>query len=220
LLNSGTISGILSGFWAALLQGYSLTLFLFNLVLLPFMVFYIAVDFPHLHRAFLAFCPVNLRKPVAKVATEINVLVSAFVQGQLMICSILFFIYLIGMLLIGMEASLLLALLSSFGNLIPYFGTLAGISLSLLITLVKYGDLFHVCLVLGLYMFAQTIEGFLLTPRIMGEKVGISPLVIILAIFANGKLFGLLGIFLAVPIAAIVKVLGAHLRGWVIERTR
>jgi predicted PurR-regulated permease PerM len=220
LFSSGAITGILSGFWAALMQGYSLTVFLFNLVLLPFMVYYIAVDFESLHHAFLAIFPGPQRKKIAKLGAQINVLVSAFVRGQLIVCCVLFVLYFGGMLAIGLEGALMLAVISSFGNLIPYFGFILGISLSLLTALVTFGDVTHLLLVLGLFLTVQAVEGTFITPRIMGEKVGISPLVVILAIFANGKLFGLLGIFLAVPIAAIVKVLGVHLRGWVIERMR
>jgi predicted PurR-regulated permease PerM len=116
------------------------------------------------------------------------------------------------------ELWFLLALIAGFGNLIPYLGFLTGIVLSSIMALVTFGDTEHLVQVLILFGIVQALEGTLITPRIVGNKVGLSPLAVILAIFAGGKLFGLLGVFLAVPVAAALRVIWRYLHRWLISR--
>lgn len=211
-------STVVAGLSSALLSGYSITLFLVNLALLPFIVFYLAVDFPNLHRQLLALFPRDLRPAVRRMALDIDHYVAAFVRGQIMVCTILFVLYAVGLGALGLDLWLLLAVISGFGNLIPYVGTLVGITLSSIMAAVTYGSLTYVWWVLGLFAVIQFLEGTFITPNIVGNKVGLSPLVIILALFAGGQLFGLLGVFLAVPLAAIIRVLGSELRGWLVRK--
>jgi predicted PurR-regulated permease PerM len=105
----------------------------------------------------------------------------------------------------------LLAVISGFGAIIPYMGFIIGIVLSSIMALATYGDFIHLVQVWVVFVLVQALEGTLITPRIVGDKVGISPLVVILAIVAGGQLFGLLGVFLAVPGAAVARVLLKHL---------
>jgi predicted PurR-regulated permease PerM len=116
--------------------------------------------------------------------------------------------------LVGVDLWLLLAAIAGFGNMVPYVGTVSGILLSSVMALVTFGDFSHVFSVLGVFAAVQLIDGTIITPRIMGESVGLSPLVIILALFAGGQLFGLLGIFLAIPAAATLRVLVRHSYNW------
>lgn len=213
------ISKIGSGLFATLLTGYNITLTLINLALLPFIVFYLAVDFPSLHRGALPFFPISMRATVQSIANEINTYVSAFIRGQMMVGVVLFVLYAIGLGSIGVELWFVLAIISGFGNMIPYLGFLVGIILSSMMALVTFGDFSHIVAVWGVYGVVQMLEGMLITPKIVGDKVGLSPLVIILAIVAFGKLFGLIGIFLAVPFAAITRVLGRHFYTWMLQRS-
>lgn len=208
---SGALEKVLRGAVSALLSGYSLTLTLLNLALLPFLTFYIAVDFESLHRRALALFPPGARKRVHGIASEIDGYVSAFVRGQFMIGTILFLLYAAGLWWVGVDLWLLLALISGFGNLVPYLGFLSGIALSTLMALVTFGDFSHLVQVWVVFAIVQGLEGTLITPRILGEKVGLSPLAVILAIVIGGQLLGLLGVFLAVPGAAALRVLAGHL---------
>ena len=210
---SGAVEKLLRGATAALLSGYSLTLTILNLALLPFLTFYIAVDFNALHRQALALFPVGARRRVRDIALEIDSYVSAFVRGQFMIGTILFLLYGAGLWFVGVELWLLLALIAGFGNIVPYLGFLAGIVLSTLMALVTFGDFAHVVQVWVVFAIVQGLEGTVITPRILGEKVGLSPLAVILALVVGGQLFGLLGVFLAVPAAAALRVLGGYLHG-------
>ena len=208
---TGAIENLVRGAGQALLSGYSLTLTILNLTLLPFLTFYIAVDFGAMHRRALALLPLAARGPVERIGGEIDGYVSAFVRGQFMIGAVLFLLYALGLWIVGVELWLLLALVAGFGNVVPYLGFLVGIVLSSIMALVTFGDFAHLVQVWAVFAVVQGLEGTVITPRILGEKVGLSPLAVILAIVVGGQLFGLLGIFLAVPGAAALRVLGAHL---------
>lgn len=217
-VSGDTLNKILAAIGGTLLQGYSITLTLINLFLLPFIAFYLAVDLPRIHRTMLDFVPGQYRPTVRKLAEEIDVYVSAFVRGQFTVCAILFVLYAIGLWVLGVELWFLLAIVAGFGNIVPYLGFLIGIVLASLMAIVTFGSWFAVVKVWTLFAVVQFLEGTFITPKVLGEKTGLSPLIVILAIFAGGQLFGLLGVFLAVPGAAVVKVLGAHAHRWVLKR--
>jgi predicted PurR-regulated permease PerM len=203
---------------AALLSGYSWAMALVNLLLLPFLFFYIAVDFRGIHERVLLILPVLKRDKVKAIGLEIDSRIRNFLGAQLIISTILFLLYAAGLWVIGVELWLLLAFITGFGNLIPYLGFIVGIVLTSIMALVTFGDFSHLLQVWGYFAVVQTLESIYITPKIQGTKVGISPLVVILAIVAGGKLFGILGVFLAVPLAAVLKILATNLRSWAIDR--
>lgn len=216
-ISGDTIKRIGNGVMATLLTGYSGALALFNLLLLPFIIFYIAVDLPRIHAFFRALFPITRRSRVDQVCKEIDRYVSSFVRGQAIVCTVLFVLYAIGLGLVRVDLWLLLAAIAGFGNMVPYLGTAIGIFLSCVMAVVTFGDVSHVAWVLVVFAVVQFLEGMVITPRIMGESVGLSPLVIILSLFAGGQLFGLLGIFLAIPAAATLRVLVKHSYRWVLD---
>ena len=203
----------------ALLTGYSFTLTIINLLLLPFIVFYLSIDIDKFHTTVYKLVPKPQRKTVRVLAAEINEYTSAFLKGQLLLGCIMAFLYLIGLGFVAkIELWFLIAVLAGFGNIVPYLGTLLGITLGSIMALVTHEQFSAVLWVWGVFAVVQFLEGMIITPKILGDKVGLSPLSVILAVVAFGKLFGLLGLFLAIPIAAIVKVIGKHLHGWVVSR--
>lgn len=210
-IDGETINRLLAGAGATLLRGYSITLTILNFFLLPFIVFYLAVDLPRFHAWVLSLFPGRKRKRVASIAREIDEYISAFVRGQVTVGAVLFLLYCIGLAIVGVELWFLLAVIAGFGAIIPYMGFIIGIVLSSIMALATYGDFIHLVQVWVVFVVVQALEGTLITPRIVGDKVGISPLVVILAIVAGGQLFGLLGVFLAVPGAAVARVLLKHL---------
>jgi predicted PurR-regulated permease PerM len=155
---------------------------------------------------------------VELIFREIDGYVSSFVRGQFLVCTVLFALYALGLWIVGVDLWLLLAVITGFGNLVPYVGFLSGIVISSLMALVTFGDMLHVVYVWLVFAIVQALEGTIVTPRILGGSVGLSPLVIILALFAGGQLAGLLGIFLAVPAAAAFRVLVRHGYQSVMER--
>ncbi|MCB0333530.1 MAG: AI-2E family transporter [Bdellovibrionales bacterium] len=219
-VSGDTIQGIVSGIASTLLRGYSLTLTIVNLFLLPFLVYYIAVDFDRINSYVLEWFPILQRQKVAKLFAEIDMYVSAYVRGQLTVGFVLFLLYATGLGIIGVELWFLIAVVSGFGNLIPYLGSIVGILLSTVMTLVTFGTFTHVLIVWGLYAVVQFLEGTFITPWIVGDKVGLSPLSVLLALLAGGTLFGLIGIFLAVPGVAIARVLIRVFHGWLLTRSQ
>jgi predicted PurR-regulated permease PerM len=200
-----------------LMSGYSQALTILNILLLPFIVFYIAIDLPIIHDFFRNIFPLTKRSKVDAICREIDGYVSSFVRGQALVCAVLFVLYAIGLGLVGVDLWLLLAAIAGFGNMVPYVGTALGIFLSAIMAVVTFGDIGHVGWVLAVFAVVQFLEGMIITPRIMGESIGLSPLVIILSLFAGGQLFGLLGVFLAIPAAATLRVLVRHSFTWARE---
>ena len=217
LLKSDGVQKVGSGVVQTLLKGYSVTLTLVNLVLLPFIMYYLAIDFDGLHRRALQWLPLHWRPRVADVFSEMNGYVSAFIRGQLLVGAILSLLYCAGLGMIGVELWVLLGLVAGLGNIVPYLGFALGIVLSSIMALVTFGDFWHVAYVWLVFAVVQGLEGTVITPKIIGDSVGISALAVILAIFAGGQLFGLLGVFLAVPVAASAKVLLRRVREALID---
>jgi len=201
---------------ATLLTGYSLALTLINLTLLPFIVFYLSIDFHSLWPKFLAVFPSKYQDKINNIGLEINGYVSAFVRGQFTICTILFLLYSLSLAIIGIKLWLIVAIIAGFGNMIPYLGFVLGIGLASIMALVTYGTFSKLVIVWVAFACVQFLEGTFITPKILGDKIGLSPLAIILALLAGGTLFGLLGIFLAVPGAAIIRVISNHFREWLL----
>ncbi len=205
---------VIGGLKNALLSGYSITLTILNLILLPFFVFYLAADFKSFHKVAIDLFPTRNRGKVMSIASRINNYVSSFVRGQLLVGLVLTVLYSVGLGIVGLDLWFLLGVLSGFGNIIPYFGFITGITLSTIIAVFSGGGFYLVVQVWAVFLIVQFLEGIVISPRIIGDKVGLSPLVIILAIVAGGQIFGFLGIILAVPVAAALRVLIAEGREW------
>jgi predicted PurR-regulated permease PerM len=150
---------------------------------------------------------------------QIDQQISNFVRGQLFIGSILTLLYAVGLGGRGIELWFIIAILSGFGNLVPYLGFCVGIVLASIMSLFTYGTLSSLYWVWGIFLFVQFVNDWVLTPKVLGERVGLSPLVVLLAIFASGKLLGFLGVVLAIPICAVIRVLGNFLFDWVVAST-
>lgn len=217
-IHGDTIRKILGGFFAFLLEGYSITLTVINLALLPFIVYYLAMDIDEFHSWVLNAIPKKSRKIWQNIFREINYYVRAFYGGQTIVCTLLFLLYSIGFWIIGLKQWFFLGVVAGYGNLIPYFGTIMGLVLSTTLSLVTYGTFESVLCTWAVFAVVQFLEGMVITPKIVGDKVGLSPLLIILSIVIGGKLFGILGIFLAVPGAASLRVLMQYGYQWLLNR--
>ena len=216
--NSEALGGVMPAVSGTLLKGYSITLTIVNLLLLPFFVYYIALSFHGLQQKTLLLLPHHARPDAQRILTQIDGSVSAYVRGQLTVCTILFFLYAVGLRIIGIDLWLLVAVIAGFGNMIPYIGTISGVIIGSVMALVTFGSVSYMLIVWALFAVVQFIEGTFITPKIIGDRVGLPPLAVILALFAGGALFGLLGIFIAVPIAAALRVLLKEGHTWLMGR--
>ena len=210
LIGSESLSKLSQSMSKAALSGYSFTLTLVNLALLPFFVFYILRDLNKIHASFLSFLPSENREVCKRVGGEILSHFQAFFKGQLTVSAVMAVLYVIGLSIVGLPSAVIVGILSGLLNIVPYLGLALGLGLGLMITIVSDPGWVQIVSLLAVFGVVQFLEGTILTPKIVGESVGIHPLGVIVALIAFGQLFGLFGMILAIPAAAAIRVLFAH----------
>lgn len=197
---------ILQGFVQGLLGIFSQV---FNLVLAPVLSFYILRDFDTLGKLVLNIVPVRYRVEAEQMGAEINQVIKKFIRGNLLVALIVAVMASIGMFLIGMDFPLLIGIIVGITNFIPYFGAFISTIPIVLLALIKSKWL--ALYVLGLMILIQQIEGNIISPKILGGCVGLHPLLIVFALLSSGYLLGFWGLLLAVPLAAVIKIMLKHI---------
>ncbi len=175
--------------------------------IIPVYLYYFIKDLPRLREGIVELVPERFRARLGERGQEIDELLAAFIRGQLSVCAILTVLYSVGLYLIGIDLGVMIGTLAGITFIIPYFGTILGILLSMSMAFLKFHDFLHPLLCLGWFALVQLIEGSIITPKIVGDKVGLHPVITILALLVGGQLFGILGMLLAVPVTAVLKVL-------------
>jgi predicted PurR-regulated permease PerM len=132
---------------------------------------------------------------------------SEFLRGQLTVMLALGVIYTVGLWIIGLEFALLIGMLAGLVSFVPYLGAILGIGVAGAVAVFQFHDFLHVAWVALVFGVGQAIEGMLLSPTLVGERIGLHPVAVIFAVMAGGQLFGFFGILLALPAAAVVTVL-------------
>jgi predicted PurR-regulated permease PerM len=183
-----------------------------DLLLIPFFLYYILVDFSAWREALEDFIPPRFRDPFERLFDEVGRILQAYVRGQLLIAMLMGVLYAIGFMLLQVPAGAGVAILAGFLNTIPYVGTVFGIVLATSFTVAAGAGFWRVGGVIGVIVAVQMFEGYFLTPRILGGRVSLHPMAVFLGMLIGGKLFGFLGIILAVPTIAVAKVFLMFLR--------
>ena len=183
-----------------------------EMLLVPVFSFYFLVDWPHLVSRIDHTIPPRRRHEVREVMREIDGVVAGWVRGQAIVTSILAMLYAIGFTIVGMPLSLPIGLLVGALTVIPFVGTFVGATIALLVTIADGGSLQTVGAVAGVILFLHLLEAGVLTPKIVGHRVGLSETGALFAVVAGGKLLGFVGVVLAVPIAATTAVLVRYAR--------
>ena len=122
-------------------------------------------------------------------------------------------LYAIRLWAVGLDLGLLIGFIAGIVSFVPYLGPATGVVLGVIAALVQFGDFGHVALVLGVFGLGQVIESYWLTPKLVGDRIGLHPVAVIFAIMAGGQLFGFLGVLLALPVAAVANVLLRYAHG-------
>jgi predicted PurR-regulated permease PerM len=186
-----------------------------NLLVVPVVFFYFLRDMALYRASFLEHFPPSRRKAVEERLGEADRVFSGYLRGQMSVALILAVLYAAGLSLAGIRFGAIIGVLSGLLNIIPYVGVLTGLVLSSTIAVVDFngwGPLLAVPVVFGV---CQLLEGFVITPRVVGDKVGLSPLETLIALILGGEVAGFLGLILAIPTAGCIKVWGAHaLKAW------
>lgn len=180
-----------------------------NFILAPILSFYILKEFNKLGRYALMLIPVRFRAEAAQIAGEINLAMRKFIRGNLLVALLVAILTTMGMYLIGMDFPVLLGIIVGVTNFIPYFGAIIGAIPAFFLALIKSKWL--ALYVLGVMFLVQQIEGNIISPKVLGDCVGLHPLVIIFALLAGGQLWGVAGLLIAIPLAAVCKILLKHI---------
>jgi len=193
-------------------SGQAVLGWLMNLVLIPVVTFYLLRDWDLLVDGIRKLLPRRTKSTVIRLCSEINEVLAAFVRGQLMVMFALGVIYTAGLWLLGLDLAFIIGMGAGLLTIVPYLGTMVGLVAAVLAAAFQFQDLFHTVMVLLVFAVGQTLEGMVLTPKLVGDRIGLHPVAVIFAILAGGQLFGFLGILLALPVTAALNVLVRHLR--------
>jgi len=188
----------------------------FIIVFAPIMAFYILKDWEGIKAAFASLLPPITRRELGSLAEQIDSVIIEFSKGYLMISAMIGVLIGIAAALIGVKYALLIGILSGVGELIPYFGPILGgiPAIGLALSQSPYDAMYMTAAIIVI----QQIESNIITPRLMGERVGMHPLLMVFALLAGGELMGIWGMIIAVPVAASLKIIGYYLYLKLVER--
>lgn len=178
-----------------------------SLFLIPVLTFYLLRDWDYIVSHIGALVPESQRESVFTLARETDSVLGAFLRGQLLVMIALAIIYSLGLSLVGIEFAVAIGVVSGLVSFVPYLGFVFGIALASLTVALEPNPLWLLAGVVATFSIAQLLEGTILTPKLVGDQIGLHPVLVIFAIAAGGQLFGFFGILLALPAAAVLSVL-------------
>jgi predicted PurR-regulated permease PerM len=183
-----------------------------NLILIPIVLFYLLVDWHPLMARIKNLVPRRWQKQTLSWVAEIDSLLAQYLRGQIMVMIILAIYYSLGLSIAGFDLALPVGVLTGLLVFIPYLGYGLGLVLALISAILQFNGLNGLIAVGVVYGIGQMLESFFLTPKLVGERIGLHPLTVIFALMAFGQLFGFIGILVALPASAILSVAAKHLR--------
>lgn len=199
LLTQVSKSGLALAFWIA------------NLALIPVVTFYLLLDWDRLKAHIRDLLPRYYEPTLTRLAKQCDETLSAFLRGQLLVMLSLGTIYAVGLTLLGIQFGALIGLIAGLASIVPYLGVIVGLAIAAIVAFFQYGDVWHLFGVGVVFAVGQMLEGMLLQPLLIGDKIGLHPVAVIFAVLAGGQLFGFTGILLALPVTAVVMVLLRYL---------
>ena len=205
------------GIWSQILDsarigGIALLGWLATLALIPIVLFYLLQDWHSMLARLAKVVPPSGLPAVIKLTSEVDDLLAQYLRGQIAVMLVLALYYSAALSAVGLEAGLPIGVLTGLLAFIPYLGFGLGVLLAMLAAILQYDSLQGILLVAGVYGIGQMLESFVLTPKLVGERIGLHPLVVIFALLAFGQLFGFVGVLLALPATAILSVATNHVR--------
>ncbi len=205
---SANANQILSAsFETILASGSSVLGGLVNIILILFVLFYLLIDWQHFFELIKQLLPIRYQDTAVRLALETDLLLSQYLRGQMLVILIMAVFYSAGLSLTGMHGALGLGVFTALVIVIPYIGIALGLVLAVLSVVLQFGLGPELVIVLVVFGIGQVLEGFFLTPRLVGERIGLHPVAVLFALLIFAKLFGFFGVLLALPASAIVLVL-------------
>ncbi|MCG2607181.1 AI-2E family transporter [Acinetobacter sp. SM34] len=184
-----------------------------TIILIPIIAFYFLLDWDRMLDSFRRLIPRPYEKATLNIVSECHSVLGAFVKGQFLVMLLLGVVYAGGLQMIGLEVGLIIGMVAGLASIIPYLGFAVGIIAAVIATMFQFGlDWMQLLLVGVVFMIGQAVEGYILQPFLLGDKIGLSPVAVVFAVLAGAQLAGFLGMLIALPVAAIIVVLLRHAR--------
>lgn len=193
-------------------NGLALIGLLTNILLLPVVLFYLLRDWDGFIASIAQLIPLDWQGKTTSIATEIDQVLSEFLRGQLAVMAVMSVFYVAGLWFVGLDMALAIGIIAGLLGFVPYLGPTLGLGLALLVAVLQFTSLAQVIPVLMVFGLGQLIESMIVTPKLVGDRIGLHPVVVIFALIAGGQLFGFTGVLLALPITAALAVGLRHTR--------
>jgi len=212
---AGQALGVVGGVAAKVAQrGVAVINLLGLLFLTPVVTFYLLRDWPKVLAAINGALPLDHADTIRHLAHESNAAVAGYLRGQALVCLCLGTIYGVGLSVVGLQFGFVIGLIAGLISFIPFVGTLVGATLSIGMALAQFPpEWIGVVKVAIVFVIGHALEGNFLSPKLVGDRVGLHPVWIMFALLAGGSLFGFTGVLIAVPVAAVIGVVARHLLG-------
>lgn len=182
------------------------------LLLIPVVTFYLLRDWDHLVAAVHDLLPRRVEPTISALAREIDAVLAEFLRGQVTVMIALAVVYTVGLWLVGLDLAFFIGMLAGFVSFVPYLGVIVGVVVAGFAAFLQFQDVAHMLGVAGVFGVGQLLEGMVLSPLLVGDRIGLHPVAVIFAVMAGGQLFGFFGVLLALPVAAVLVVLLRHTR--------
>ncbi|MCF7522059.1 AI-2E family transporter [Neisseria sp. ZJ106] len=178
-----------------------------NLLLLPFLLYYFLLDWKRWSYGISALVPRRFIDSYTRITSNMDQVLSEFLRGQLMVMLIMGLIYGTGLMLTGLESGFAIGMVAGILVFIPYLGAFTGLLLATIAAMLQFGSWQGIFLVWGVFAVGQLLESFFITPKIVGDRIGLSPFWVIFSLMAFGQLMGFVGMLVGLPLAAVTLVL-------------
>lgn len=212
-LVSGHEQQLINGLLSSLRIGGSALAAVFgNLVLTPIVAYYLLLDWAGVVERSKRLIPPRWRPPVQSFLDETDEVLGQYLRGQLLVMGVLAVLYTVGLALVGLKLALPIGVFTGLAVFIPYLGFGLGLVMGLLAAVLQFQSLTGVAMVAAVYAVGQTAESMFITPRLLGERIGLHPIAVIFALMAFGQLFGFVGVLIALPASAVLLVAIRRLR--------
>lgn len=188
-----------------------------DLLIIPVMAFYLLKDIDKLKEKIIIAIPKRFEEKILDIGGEIDTTLKDFIKGQLTVSFLLAILYSIGLSIFGVPIALVIGIVAGFANIIPYLGIAIGLLPAVLLSYLDSQSFVNVIGVVATFSIAQLLEGTLISPKIVGDKVGLHPVTVIIAIILGGNFFGFVGILAAVPVASVLNVLVKRTFNWYLQ---
>jgi len=180
------------------------TMSVINFALFPIFFFHFLYRLPRLYTLLFEWMPVHTHGPFKQWLSQLNGIIGGYIRGQLLVCTILGGLYASGLWALGVPGGITIGILTGYLNIVPYLGFALGVFLSVLTAFLAGFGVIEIAMVVGVLGACQLIESFVLTPKLVGHSMGLDPLVVIVALMVGANTWGMLGMVVAVPLAAVL----------------